>query len=318
MARQPNRSILIAIFSSLLAVAPAQARLVVGSTLTLAPVQNRQSAQMRLSIALESTGQTVFRSGRSMRFLTNSTETSTTKMPSSFVLDFGVGQNRQDHRINVVGSSGSFESAYADAETTISDIALTANGTYSGYSPFLQNIWIKTPGGGRQRVSFALKNFTYDATSGSGNFLGVFTDWEGNTSNAMGSFSATPGDNCLNAYRLNLQVLSGDVPPENPPDSPPDSPPDAPPGAPPGTPPGVPPVSPPGAPPNLTPLLGLFALIPLVSHHSGSNDNPTEQINEPDGQRPTEGHRAPQNSIPTPALLPAAIAFCLKHRRRAV
>jgi hypothetical protein len=229
-------------------------------------------------------------------------------MPSSFVLDFGVGQNWQDHRVNVVGSSGSFESAYADAETTISDIALSTAGTYSGYSSFLQNIWIKTPGGGRQRVNFALKNFTYDATSGNGNFLGVFTDWEGNTSNAMGSFSATPGDNCLNAYRLNLQVLSGNVPPDNPPDNSPDSPPAAPPEAPPG--------APPGSPPNLTPLLGLFLLVPLVSHSSSSNDQPTEQINEPDGQRPTEGHRAPQNSVPTPALLPAAIAFCLKHRRR--
>jgi hypothetical protein len=314
MARQSYRSILIAILSNLLVVLPAQARLVVGSTLTLAPVQNRQSAQMRLSIAIESTGQTVFRSGRSMRFLTSPTET---KMPSSFVLDFGVAQNWQDHRVNVVGSSGSFASAYADAETTISDIALTADGTYSGYSPFLQNIWIKTPGGGRQRVNFALKNFTYDASSGSGNFLGVFTDWEGNTSNAMGSFSATPGDNCLNAYRLNLQVLSGNVPPDNPPDNPPENPPDNPPSTPSEAPPAAPPVSL-GTTPNLTPLLGLFLLVPLVSHSSGPNDNPTEQINEPDGQRPTEGHRAPQNSVPTPALLPAAIAFYLKHRRRSV
>jgi hypothetical protein len=309
MLRKPFLSVFIAISSSFLWAIPVQARLAVGSSLTIAPIQNKQAAQMRLSIAIESTGQTVFRSGRSMRFLTAPTET---KMPSAFILDFGVGQNWQDHRINVVEASGSFANAYADAETTISDITLTADGTYSGYSPFLQNIWIKTPGGDRQRVSFALKNFTYDATSGNGNFLGVFTDWEGNTSNAMGSFSATPGNNCLNAYRLNLQVLSGDVPPDNPPNSPPDNPPDAPPGAPPEG----PPISPPGAPPNLTPLLGLFALVPLVSHHSGSNDNPTEQINEPDGQRPTEGHRAPQNSVPTPALLPAAIAFCLKHRRR--
>jgi hypothetical protein len=302
MARQFYGSIFIAVFSSSLVTMPAQARLDVGSTITLAPIQNRQSAQMRLSIALESNGQTVFRSGRSMRFLTSPTET---KMPSPFVLDFGVAQDWQDHRVNVVGSSGSFANAYADAETTISDIALTATGTYSGYSPFLQNIWIKTPGGGRQRFSFALKNFTYDATSGNGSFLGVFTDWEGNTSNAMGSFSATPGDNCLNAYRLNLQVLSGDVPPENPPDSPPENPP----GSPPEAPPGAPPASPPGAPPNLTPLLGLFMLVPLVSHHSGSDHNPSERMNEPD--------RAPQNSIPTPALLPAAIAFYLKHRRRA-
>jgi hypothetical protein len=297
MARQSHLSAFIAIFSSCLVTVPAQARLMVGSTITLAPIQNKQSAQMRLSIALESTGQTVFRSGRSMRFLTGSTDM---KMPTSFVLDFGVGQNRQDHRINVIGGEGSFASAYADAQTTISDIALTADGTYSGSSSFLQNIWIKTSDGGRQRLSFTLKNFTYDATSGKGNLMGVFTDWEGNTSNAIGSFSATPGDNCLNAYRLDLQVLSDDVPPENPPESPPENPPGAPPEAPPG--------APPGAPPNLTPLLGLFMLIPLVGHDSGSDQDPSEGMNEPD--------RAPQDSIPTPALLPAAIAFCLKHRRR--
>jgi hypothetical protein len=305
MLRKSLLSIFIAIPSSLLGMMPAQARLAVGSSLTIAPIQNQQSAQMRLSIALESTGQEVFSSGRSLRYLAS--PTAGAAMPSAFVLDFGVGQNWQDHRINVVGASGSLENAYADAETTISDIALSANGTYSGYSPFLQNIWIKTPGGGRQRVSFALKNFTYDAQSGSGNFLGVFTDWEGNTSNALGTFSATRGDNCLNAYRLSLQVLSGDVPPDNPPDNPPEVPPEAPPGAPPGAPPpGAPPG--PGAPPNLTPLLGLLALVPLVAPQGGSHDHPTEQINAPD--------RNPQNAVPTPALLPAAIAFWLKHRRR--
>lgn len=312
---------------------PAKAELKTGSSLSLMSLStDEQAAKLHVSIQLESTGQYLFHSGTALRLLPQQLLFSTPASDSpSMILDFGVNQNWQDQRINVSESGGDFATAYADRTTVIQDLPLTAAGEFKGELPgFIQNIWLKTAEGQRQSVSFTLKSFRYDPAIGQAELTGVFVEADGTTSAAKGSLSGFLKDNCINAYALQIEVdqptLTKDAPPI-----------DAPPVA----------AARPGGGAAATgggggffPFLALFGLPFLFGGGSDNNSNqdvptfftptaatpianqvqaPSVPPNSTPGATPSPTPTptpTPNGEVPTPALLPGAIALMLKLRQR--
>lgn len=309
-------------------VLPAKAELKTGSSLSLMSLStDEQAAKLHVSIQLELTGQYLFHSGTALRLLPQPLMFSTPVSDRpSMILDFGVNQNWQDQRINVSESGGDFATAYADRDTVIQDLPLTATGEFKGELPrFIQNIWLKTADGQRQPVSFTLKSLRYDPAIGQAELTGVFVEADGTTSAAKGSLSGFLKDNCMNAYVLQIEVdqptLTKDAPPIDAPsiaDSPLGS------GASPG-----------GGGGGFFPFLALFGLPFLLSGGSDNNSNqdvptfftpivsqaptanPTASPSPRPGPSPTPTPTpTPDGAVPTPALLPGAIALMLKLRQR--
>jgi hypothetical protein len=298
-------------------IAPARAEMQSGSSLNLASVDTTQSAKLKVSIALESSEEMVFQSGSSLRVLP--TSPSIANQQSALLLDFGVGRNWQDQRINVVGASASLQRAYADRDTIVQDVSLDGSGKFRGAQMFLQNIWIKGKNGDRQSANFILRSFDFNAKTGIGKIAGAFVDATGAESPATGSFSAFYGDDCISAYSIQLEVAAlPDAPkpltelPSNPA-------------------PGTPSISGGGGGGGMSPAwLAVGAPFFWLGGGGGSSSDtivpPPETIAPPSVISPPipmppllpppTTPQPPEQSVPTPALLPGLIGLMWKMRRQ--
>jgi hypothetical protein len=174
----------------------ARAELASGSVLNMASQGVSTMPDRQVMIELEADNRLVFRSGQAGRLLPTADQGSQ--------LTLGLGPDRQ---ISILPSSATFANAYADTQTIIQDLPLNRVGVFQGEIPgFIQNIWLKTVGGGRERVSFTLFSVNYNARTGQGAISGAFINADGKEQFANGAFNLDPTDGCTCNYTMQLEV----------------------------------------------------------------------------------------------------------------
>jgi hypothetical protein len=305
----------IAIALPLMVAAPGRAELASGSVLNIASQGMGIVPDRKVMIELEADNRLVFRSGHTGRLLPTANQGSQ--------LTLGLGTDRQ---INILPSSVTFATAYADTRTIVQDLPLNSLGVFQGEIPgFIQNIWVKTAGGGREVVSFTLFSVNYNEQTGQGELTGAFIEANGKERLANGSFNLDPRDGCACNYTMQLavQALAGGPGGPGGPGG----------GSAVGTPPPPIGATPPGGGGSAFPLLALAALPFFSNDHSNHQESPGNQPpgnstppgNQPSGNQPPGNSTPPGNqpphsdqppSAPTPALLPGLIGMFWKTWRR--
>jgi hypothetical protein len=175
---------------------PVRAELTSGSVLNIASQGIGIVPNRKVTIELEESNRLVFRSGQAGRLLPTANQGSQ--------LTLGLGGDRQ---INILPSSATFATAYADTSTIIQELPLNSVGVFQGEIPgFIQNIWLKTAAGAREAVNFTLFSVNYNAQTGQGEMTGAFIEADGTEHLANGSFRLDPNDGCTCNYAMQLEV----------------------------------------------------------------------------------------------------------------
>ncbi len=299
----------MAIALPMIVAVPARAEITSGSVLNIASQGIGVVPDRKVTIELEENNQLVFRSGQAGRLLP------TANQGSQLTLGLGI-----DRQINILPSSATFATAYADTSTVVQDLPLNRMGVFQGEIPgFIQNIWLKTAGGNREVVSFTLFSVKYNAQTGQGEMTGAFVEADGTEHLANGSFLLDPNDGCTCNYAMQLEVqtiANGGGPPGG----------DGPSGTGSGV--GVPagPIggSTGGGIGGFLPLLA-FAALPFT-FGGNSDQSPPPPAPEASPEVPPETDTPPPKpptpkpdkppAVPSPALLPGLIGLIWQTRRR--